>query len=316
MTLPTHRTIGNSSLSVSPIGFGCWPITGISSLNVTPQDSLRTLEQAFDSGINFYDTAYSYGYAGEADHLLSQAFANRWNQIVLASKVGSHYDHRTRVVDGRPKVLLAQAEEIIQRLRIDAIDLMYLHQPDPNVPIEDSAGAISQMVARGWVRYAGVSNVDLIQLKQFESECPVIAVQIPFNMLQQENWIELRDYCVQNKISGVCYWALMKGLLAGKMQRDHQFAPDDRRLSYPIYQGQAWQRSQDLLDRLRNLSQEIGSTVAQLVVAWTLSQPGMDIALLGAKRPDQIQETARSMWCPINASILSQIDKWIAETAN
>ncbi len=316
MPLINHRTIGTSNLSVSPIGFGCWPIAGISSLNVTPQDSLRTLEQAFDSGINFYDTAYSYGYAGEADQLLAKAFAKRWNQIVLASKVGSHYIQRTRVVDGRPEVLLAQAQEILQRLKVDAIDLMYLHQPDPNVPIEDSAGAISQMVARGWVRYAGVSNVSLIQLKQFESECPVIAVQIPFNMLQQESWVELRDYCVQNKISGVCYWALMKGLLAGKMQRDHQFAPDDRRLSYPIYQGLAWQRTQDLLDQLRKLSQETGATVAQLVVAWTLSQSGMDIALLGAKRPDQIQETADSLRCPIDESILSHIDRWIAETAN
>ncbi len=103
----------------------------------------------------------------------------------------------------------------------------------------------------------------------------------------------------------------MKGLLAGKLERDHQFDPRDRRLTYPIYQGDQWKRSQDFLDLLRGLSREVGCTVAQLVVAWTLSQPGITVALCGAKRPDQIAETAAAMHLKLDASVLTRIDGWL-----
>lgn len=308
------RKLGTSDLWVSPVGFGCWPIAGISSLEVTDEWSLRTLHAAFDAGINFFDTAFSYGYDGEADRLLRRAFAGRRDRIVLASKVGSHYDQdRRRIVDGRPSTLIDQAEKILKRLDVEHLDLLYLHQPDPQVAIEESAAAIAEVVHRGWARYAAVSNVTASELKRFHEVCPVIAVQPPFNMLQQSDWLSIRDYCETHSIGAVCYWVLMKGLLAGKLARNHQFDPRDRRLTYDIYQGERWQRSQDFLDHLRELASSLNCTISQLVIAWTLAQPGVTVALCGAKRPDQIEETASAMQLKLSHEVLLQMDGWIAE---
>lgn len=308
------RKLGSSDLWVSNVGFGCWPIAGISSLEVTDDWSVRTLHAAFDAGINFFDTAFSYGYDGEADRLLRIALSDRRDQVVLASKVGSHYDQeRRRVVDGRPATLVDQAERMLKRLDIQQLDLLYLHQPDPGVAIEESAGAIAEIVARGWARYAGVSNVNADQLSRFHATCPVVAVQPPFNMLQQNEWLAIREFCLQHSISSVCYWVLMKGLLAGKLLRDHKFDPRDRRLTYDIYQGEKWDRSQDFLDRLRGLCQQLGCTVSQLVIAWTTQQPGITVALCGAKRPEQIEETAGAMSVRLEDGVMKQIDSWLSE---
>jgi aryl-alcohol dehydrogenase-like predicted oxidoreductase len=307
-----RRQLGNSELWVSPVGFGCWPIAGVSSLGVTDEDSIQTIHAAVDAGINFFDTAFSYGYSGEADRLLCTALADRRDEVVLASKVGSHYDpQRTRIVDGRPEVLLEQAATILQRLGVEQLDLIYLHQPDPQLPIEDSAGAIAEIVRSGWARYAAVSNVDSEQLARFHAVCPVVAVQPPFNMLQQTSWLTIREYCIEHHIAAVCYWVLMKGLLAGKLERNHQFDPSDRRLTYSIYQGEQWDRSQDFLDLMRTLSRQMGCTVAQLVIAWTLAQPGICVALCGAKRPEQIRETAAAMQMRLDAEVIQQIDLWL-----
>ena len=306
------RQLGKSDLWISSVGFGCWPIAGVSSLEVTDDWSLKTLHAAFDAGINFFDTAYSYGDSGEADSLLKSAFSGRREQIVLASKVGSHYDsERRRIVDGQPATLLEQAAATLQRLSIEHLDLIYLHQPDPEVSIEESAGAIAEIVRRGWARHAAVSNVNADQLRRFHEVCPVIAVQPPYNMLQQSDWLAIRDYCHQQSIGAVCYWVLMKGLLTGNLPRNHQFDPRDRRLTYEIYQGEHWERSQNFLDLLRALAAEIECTVSQLVIAWTLAQEGVTVALCGAKRPDQIKETAVAMHLHLSPAVLQQLDRWI-----
>jgi len=308
------RQLGKSDLWVSSVGFGCWPIAGISSLDVTDEWSVKALHAAFEAGVNFFDTAFSYGYDGEADRLLRIALSDRRDRVVLASKVGSHYDKdRRRMVDGRPVTLIDQAARILKRLDIEQLDLLYLHQPDPAVAIEESAGAIAEIVARGWARYAAVSNVNADQLVRFHKTCPVVAVQPPFNMLQQNEWLAIREVCTWHSISAVCYWVLMKGLLAGKLQRDHKFDPRDRRLTYDIYQGEQWERSQNFLDRLRGLSSEVGCTVSQLVLAWTTQQPGITVALCGAKRPDQIEETARAMSLQLDDRVMNQIESWLLE---
>lgn len=310
--LGKHRCfLGNSDLQVSSVGFGCWPIAGVSSLDVNDADSLATIHAALDSGINFVDTAFSYGYEGEADKLLAQVLQTRRAEVVLASKVGSHYDaNRARIIDGRPETLVAHAREACVRLAVEQVDVIYLHEVDPQVPLADSAAGIQEIVTLGLARYAGVSNVDAQQLATFHAICPVVVVQPPFNMLQTAKVDCIRNFCLQHQISIACYWVLMKGLLAGKLPRNHQFDPADRRLTYPIYQGQAWERSQDLLDQLRQLSSQLRCTVAQLVIAWTLAQPGISVALCGAKRPSQIQETAIAMSLELPADVLRQIDAW------
>ncbi|MEO8269277.1 MAG: aldo/keto reductase [Aureliella sp.] len=307
-----RRQLGTSDLWVSPIGFGCWPIAGVSSLGVNDADSLATLRAALDSGINFFDTAFSYGYEGEADKLLAQVIRERPGTMIVASKVGSHYDaQRRRIVDGSPAKLLANAKLICARLGVEQVDIIYLHEVDPHVPLAESAGGIGEIVNQGLARYAGVSNVDAVQLRQFQAECPLVVVQPPYNMLQPEHVAAISAECRQQNIAIACYWVLMKGLLAGKLGRDHQFDPADRRLSYPIFQGEAWQRAQDLLDQLRRLANALDITVAQLVIAWTLSQPGITVALCGAKRVEQIIETAGAMHITLSSDVMDQIAGWL-----
>lgn len=173
---------------VSPVGFGCWPIAGVSTLDVSDKHSLATIHAALDAGINFIDTAYSYGFDGEADRLLRQVLSTRRSEAVLASKVGQYFDaQHQRQIDGRPETLLRHAQQVLERLDVDYIDIMYLHVPDPQVPLSESASAIREIVDQGWARYAGVSNVSADQLESFHAACPVTVVQPPFNMLQQES---------------------------------------------------------------------------------------------------------------------------------
>lgn len=306
----SHLTrLGNSDLHVSRVGLGCWPMSGISSLGVTDELSISTIRAALDHGVNFFDTAYSYGYDGRSDRVLGSALRTCRDRAIIAHKVGSHWDvEKQRVVDGRRETLLAQAQECLTRLSMDHVDVMYLHSPDPMVPIEESAEAIAEICKRGWARYAAVSNVNLEQATRFAAVCPIVAIQPFFNLFQQESVCELLPFSLPNNIGMVCYWVLMKGLLSGRLKRDHVFDPTDRRLTYPIYQGQAFEDAQNVLDRLRHLANELDCTVTQLVVAWTLTKPGISVALLGAKRPEQMIESVQAMHMKLDADVIEQIN--------
>ncbi len=288
-------------------------MAGITSIVDSTDEARASIVAALDAGVNFFDTAYSYGYAGESDTLLREALAGRRDEAIIASKAGMHWnENRQRVLDSSGKTLIKHAEEILTRLGTDHVDLFYLHTPDGQTPIEESAAATAQIVQRGLARYAAVSNVTLAQAQAFHAICPVVAIQPYFNMLQQDAVLGLREFCERENIGLVCYWVLMKGLLAGHLSRHHQFDPRDRRLNYDIFRGESWQRNQDLVDQLRAIAGRIGCTVSQLVIAWTLAQPGITVALCGAKRPSQIIENAGGMQLQLDPATLAEIDACIA----
>ncbi len=292
----TLRQLANTDLHISPIGLGCWPIAGMTSLHVNDADSVATIQAAVDQGLNFLDTAYAYGSEGESERLIARAVGNRRDQVVIATKGGIHWDSAgQRVLDARPETLKRQCETSLRRLATDRVDLLYLHAPDPTVAVEESATALRRLVEAGKTRYVGVSNLTVEQMDRFQRECPIVAVQPPYNMLQRQIEKDVLPWCQQHHVAAVVYWPLMKGLLAGKLPRDHVFDDADGRAKYPMFQGQEWQLNQDFLDRLRTIAAARQVTVAQLVVAWTIQQPGITCALCGAKRPDQILETAAAL---------------------
>lgn len=303
------RDLGTSSIRVSSVALGCWPIAGVSSLDVNPQDSLATLQAALESGVNFFDTAYCYGRKGESETLIGKALGHRRDDLVLATKGGMHFGPEGDIRnDGSPETLKRECEESLRRLGTDRVDLYYLHAPDPDVPIEESAGAIRELVSAGKARAAGASNLTLQQYRDFHSTCPLAAIQPPYNMLMREIEDETVPWCTENGI-GICvYWPLMKGLLAGKLPRDHHFDPRDGRAKYPMFQGEEYQRNIDLVDQLRKIAQRSGHTVAQLAVAWTLHQKGITAALCGAKRAWQIEETAVAMSWHLSGDILREVE--------
>ncbi|MGH7199486.1 MAG: aldo/keto reductase [Planctomycetaceae bacterium] len=308
-----RRLLGRTGIAITPIAMGCWPITGITSIDVTESHSLQTLEAALDAGINVFDTAYCYGYDGESERMIGRALGDRREEIVIATKGGIHWQDRTQVKDGRPETLRRECDESLQRLGTDRVELYYLHAPDPNVPLAESAGAIRDLIDAGKVLSAGLSNATRAQLAEFHRVCPLAAYQPHYNMLQREMESSQWPWCVEHGVSVMVYWPLMKGLLAGKLRRDHQWNPRDGRRKYPMFQGEEWRKTHDFIDRLRPLADEAGLTLAQLVIQWTVSRPGITAALCGAKRPEQIRENAAALDRPLSEDQIARINQTIAD---
>jgi len=298
MTCPPlllRRPLGNTGIEIAPVALGCWPIAGVSTLGATESDSIATIRKCFDIGVNHLDTAYVYGPNGESENLIRRALGNRRAEMIIATKCGIHYEGGEMVTCGRPEVLRRECEDSLRRLGTDHVELLYLHAPDESLRIEESAGALGELQAAGKTRSVGASNCTLEQLQAFHAVAPISAVQLPYNMLQRGIEQRTLPWCRENNIAVTIYWPLMKGLLAGKFSREHQFDPRDKRQSMPMFQGDEWQKNQDFLDALRRAAALTGHSVAQLVINWTIHQLGITAALCGAKRPDQIEETAAAM---------------------
>jgi aryl-alcohol dehydrogenase-like predicted oxidoreductase len=307
-----YRELSDTGIRVSAVAMGCWPITGISSLGVTVDQSEATIKAAFESGINFFDTAFSYGYAGESERMIGRTLGQHRDAIVIATKAGLHRVNGVNTPDGRPDTLRRECEESLRRLGTDRVEIFYLHAPDPNVPVAESAGAIAELIEDGKVLAAGMSNGSVEQHEQFQSACPLSASQPLYNMLQREIEQGLLPWCIARGISVNVYWPLLRGLLAGKLPRSHQFDARDGRARYPMFQGDEWEKNQDFIEDLLRVASEIGRPLVQLVVNWTLQQVGISTVLCGAKRPDQIRETAASMSWSLTSDELAAIDQCIA----
>ncbi|MFN0051876.1 MAG: aldo/keto reductase [Planctomycetales bacterium] len=308
--------MGSTSLRVTPIAMGCWPITGITSLDVQEQTSLETLQAAFDIGINFFDTAYCYGYEGESERMIARALGRRREKILIATKGGIHWENGKQARDASGSTLIRQCEESLRRLQTDRVDLLYLHAPDPRVPLAESAAALRKLLDEGKTRSVGLSNASTAQLAEFSAVCPLAAYQPHYNMLQREIEADQLPWCQAREIAVVVYWPLMKGLLAGKMSRNHRFDPRDGRGKYPMFQGAEWVKNQDFLDELRPIAAEAGKSVAQLVLNWTIHQSGITVALCGAKRPDQIRDNAGAMGWRMTAAEQERISQALARRGN
>ena len=311
-TVTDWRTLGKTDIRIAPVGLGCWPIAGMTSLDVNDQDSVRTVRTAIDMGINMLDTAYGYGANGESDALIATAIAGQREKAVIASKAGMHWKpDGNRCFDASPSRVVKECEESLLRLKVDEIDLFYLHAVDPQVPIQDSASAFAQLLEQGKIRSVGVSNVTVEQLDSFSNVCEVAAVQPPYNMLQREIEQDLIPWCMQRQISVINYWPLMKGLLAGKIRRGHKFDPQDKRRSYDLFQGANFEHAQQLLDCLDEVAKEADKTLAQVVVNWTIHQPGITATLCGAKRGWQIAETAGAMDWRLEDAQINRIENFL-----
>ncbi len=292
---------------------GCWPIAGITSVDVNEADSLATLDAALEAGINHFDTAYCYGYDGESERMVGQRLKPHRDRVVIATKGGIYWNSdRKQVRDGRRETILRHADESLQRLGFDEVDLYYLHAPDPDTPLAESAGAIAELIAAGKVRAAGASNFTTEQLAEFHAVCPLTAFQPPYNMLQREIETSQLPWCQEHQVAALIYWPLMKGLLAGKLPRDHRFDPRDGRQKYPMFHGEEWERNQDFLDQLRPIAADRQVTVAQVVLNWTIQRAGITAALCGAKRPEQIRDNAAAMTWTLTPAEISRIDAAIA----
>jgi aryl-alcohol dehydrogenase-like predicted oxidoreductase len=276
---------------------------------VTREAAVATVRAAIDSGVTHLDTAYCYGEHGESERAIREALSGRRREdVVIAGKCGIHWEPdreksppRRQVVDGRPGRIRAQVEETLDRLGTDRLDLLYLHAPDPAVPIEESAGELKRVLEAGKARAIGLSNASAANLSRFAAACPLVACQMQFNMLQREIEAEVLPWCLAHGVAMVVYWPLMKGLLAGQMRRGQTFPTSDSRHKYPIFNGPEFDRNLDFVDALRPVAARLGCELPDLVLAWTAEQPGITSVLFGATSPEQVRENAAAMRCELDA---------------
>jgi aryl-alcohol dehydrogenase-like predicted oxidoreductase len=302
---------------VTKVILGVWPLAGITSGAVDPQLARDTIRAALDSGIDTVDTAFSYGYEGEAECRLGEALhAHRIAHGPpprIIGKVGQRWTtDRRRYTDASPAQLTRDAEESLRRLGIPRFDWLLLHAIDPQVDLRRSAEALDALRRRGLADRIGISNANSEELQTFAACVPCSALQCPLNLLQPESLSPLIATANGLGVGSFVYWVLMKGLLTGKITRDHRFAAGDSRPSYAIFQGAARQQAHDVVDGLRQLAQAYNTTVANLAIGWAISQPGVLGALVGAKTPEQIRETADAK--PLTAEVLEAIGSIVAST--
>ena len=316
------RRLGRSPVLVGPLGLGCWPLAGMTRDGVTHQAAVATVRAALEAGITHLDTAYCYGERGESERAIREALAGgprRRDEVVIAGKCGIHWEPdlaatppRRQVVDGRPERLRQEVAESLARLGTDRLDLLYLHAPDPTIPIEDSAGELRRILEAGKARAIGLSNASVEQLGRFAAECPLSACQMHFNMLQREIEREILPWCRDRGTALVVYWPLMKGLLAGRMRRGQVFPPSDSRRKYPLFNGVDFDRNLDFVDALRPIAFRLDVDLPDLVLAWTAEQPGITSVLFGATSPEQVHENARALTCELDDEARADIAAAIA----
>lgn len=296
---------------MSSIVLGLWPIAGITTVGVTLEDARSTIRAAIDAGIRAFDTAYSYGYDGESDRLLGEFLGAQRDEFFVLGKVGQRWTASgERYVDGSPKQLIEDAEHSLRRLKTEAFDVLFLHSPDPNRTLEASASALLDLKRRGLCHQIGISNATREQVDRFHRVTTCDAIQCPLNLVQRDASRELVTSANKADISVYVFWTLMKGLLAGRIERDHVFAEGDSRPGYPIFQGELRAMIHDLIDEMRRLGEQHSRSVAQLSVGWAISQPEVKAALVGARRPEQIRELAATT--RLDEETLDELDRLAA----
>ena len=307
-----YLKLGRSELEASVVGFGAWAIGGGASWGkkVDDQGAIDTVHAALDAGINFIDTAPAYGW-GHSERVLRKALAGRRDEVVLATKCGLWWDDgrgsffadfegKALYRSLRPDTIAEEVERSLQNLGVDCIDLYQTHWPamDPdNTPIAETMGALKQLQQDGKIREIGVCNTTPEELEENVASGPVATCQFRYSMLARDPDKALLPLCKKLGLSTMTYMTLEQGLLTGKVTMDTRFEEGDIRTSAAW---NAWYlpsnrvRIIDLLEGWRGICEEHGCTLAQLVLAWTLHQDGVTHVLAGARRPDQISDTANA----------------------
>jgi aryl-alcohol dehydrogenase-like predicted oxidoreductase len=291
-----YTRLGQTDLEVSRICFGTWQ-TGGDWGAVEEQEAVSAARTALDLGINFFDTAQAYGF-GESERLLGRSLelgsATRRDEVVIATKGGLRLEDGEMLRDSSREWLRAGVEQSLRELGTDYIDLYQVHWPDPGTPFERTAETLHELVGEGKIRYVGVSNFDADQMADFERTRKVDALQPPYHLFRREIEKEVLPYCREHGIGVLVYGPLAHGLLTGKFDTDTEFAEGDWRAGSSVFSGDEFEGNVQIVKELGRFAEERGYTVGQLAIAWTLSDPAVDVAIVGARRPDHIRGTAPS----------------------
>ncbi|RPD44554.1 aldo/keto reductase [Hymenobacter sediminis] len=304
------RTLGPTGPQVSILGLGCM---GISDFYGQPNDteSQRTIHRALDLGITFFDTADMYG-PFTNEELVGRALQGRRAGVVLATKFGIQRDPNDpskRGINGRPEYVRAACEASLRRLGTDYIDLYYQHRVDPNVPIEETVGAMSRLVEEGKVRFLGLSEAAPDTLRRAHAVHPITALQTEYSLWSREPEDEILPTCRELGVGFVPYSPLGRGFLTGQIQRFEDLAADDYRRFTPRFQGENFQKNLDLVARIKEMAAEKECTPGQLALAWVLAQGENIVPIPGTKRISYLEENVQAADILLSLEDLARIDQ-------
>jgi aryl-alcohol dehydrogenase-like predicted oxidoreductase len=308
--------IKGTPLVVSRIALGTWAIGGWMWGGTDEAQSIRTIHAALDQGITLFDTAPVYGF-GRSEEILGKALAQdgRRKRAVIATKVGLDWRDGSPFRNGSRMRIMKEVEDSLRRLQTDVIDLYQVHWPDPGTPIAETAEAMADLLRAGKIRAIGVSNFSPTQMDAFRAVAPLHAAQPPYNLFERAIERDVEPYCRKHGLAMLAYGSLCRGLLSGKMTVNTRFTGDDLRNSDPKFQPQRFAqyvRAVEALDRFAR--DNYGKRVIELAVRWVLDRGETNVALWGARRPDQLASVGEVTGWRIDAAAMMEIDRVLRDT--
>jgi aryl-alcohol dehydrogenase-like predicted oxidoreductase len=314
------RQLGRSDLNLTTVGLGTWAIGGGHwDFGWGPQDdkeSIAAIRRALDLGINWIDTAAIYG-LGHAEEIVAKAITGRRDEVIVATKCGLRWKSGSTTPFGQldAESVREEAEASLKRLNTEVIDLYQIHWPNPDKDIEEAWTAIAKLLEQGKVRYAGVSNFNVTQLKRVQAIHPITSLQPPYNMLERGVEDEVLEYCVANHIGIVVYSPMKAGLLTGKYTKERVAnLPDgDWRRGSDEFKEPRLSVNLNLIEQLKPIAERNDISLGQLAIAWVLRRPEVTAAIVGARRPQQIEETIEAGDQMLSQQDIEQIQNLLEE---
>ncbi|MDP4285833.1 MAG: aldo/keto reductase [Bacteroidota bacterium] len=306
-----YRKLGKSDLEISVVTFGAWAAGGWMWGGTDRKEAVEAIQAAYDLGVTSIDTAPVYG-QGNSEEIVGEAIRNLpRDKVQILTKYGMRWDIAKGNLGFKSKddqgnnidiykyaakdSIIKECEDSLRRLNTDYIDLYQIHWPDVTTPIEETMETVGQLIKQGKVRCAGVCNYNAEQLKEAQKYIELVSNQVPYSMVKRDIEKEVVPYCIENNISILAYSPLERGVLTGKMKPGHKFAEGDHRAELQYFTDENIKRVNAFLDNIRPLAIEKNSALSQLVIRWTVDQPGITIALVGARNAEQSAQNAKSV---------------------
>jgi aryl-alcohol dehydrogenase-like predicted oxidoreductase len=308
MTSPVGtRSLGRNGLQVSTLGLGCMGMSQAYG-DADRDESIATVRRALDLGVTFLDTSDVYG-SGHNEELVGEAIAGRRDEVQLATKFSLSRDGDGMRIDGRPENVRACAERSLRRLGVDVIDLYYQHRVDPQVPIEDTVGAMAELVQQGKVRHLGLSEASAASIRRAVAVHPIAALQSEWSLWTRDLESEVLGVAREHGIGIVPFSPLGRGFLTGAITSPSDFGEDDFRRNHPRFTGEAFEVNLRLVDAVRSLAAEKGATPGQLALAWVLSRGEDVVPIPGTKRRRYLEENVGAVAVSLPPDDLARLEQ-------